>query len=224
MPYLKRLLQRERDKTLYLLLVMLVHNLIYPLSSGGGIQPIIFYGLFSSMFVLAVFLLSEKPSERLIISLAGIVVFVSGIINSYFPGTLALPVLYLSVIVYHLVMIIVLVRYIFVAKRILIEVILAATSLYLILGSVYTAVYGLVEWLEPGSFVVSSGAELSWQLLLYYSYVTLTTVGYGDITPVKFYAQSLAAFEAITGVLYTVILLSRLVGLYESERSDYVTQ
>jgi voltage-gated potassium channel Kch len=51
-----------------------------------------------------------------------------------------------------------------------------------------------------------------------FSYVTLTTVGYGDITPQGFYAQSLVIFEAVIGVLYTVILLSRLVGLQASSK------
>ena len=95
--------------------------------------------------------------------------------------------------------------------------ILAATSLYLVLGSAFAAVFGLLLWLEPGAFVASSGADVEWQQLLYYSYVTLTTLGYGDIVPVGFHAQAFAAFEAIIGTLYTVVvLLSRLVGLHAS--------
>lgn len=86
------------------------------------------------------------------------------------------------------------------------------------LGSIFAAVFGLVLWLEPGAFIASSGAEVQWQQLLYYSYVTLTTLGYGDIVPVGFYAQAFAAFEAIIGTLYTVILLSRLVGLHASSQ------
>lgn len=79
--------------------------------------------------------------------------------------------------------------------------------------TIFTAFFGLVERLQPDSFASSSGAEIGWQQFLYYSYVTLTTLGYCDITPVKFYAQSLATFEAVLGVLYTVILLSRSVSL-----------
>lgn len=218
MTILRRLFQKESHKTAYLLVILLIHNLIYPMSTAGGIQPVIFYIIFSLMFVIAVLLLSDRRREFMVVTVSGLVVFVSGLINSYVPGTLALPILYLSVIVYHLVMIVVLGRYIFVAQRVLIEVVLAAASLYLVIGSVFTPVYGLIELLEPGSFAVASGAELGWQQLLYYSYVTLTTLGYGDITPIKFYAQSFAAIEAITGVLYIAILLSRLVGLYEVER------
>jgi voltage-gated potassium channel Kch len=67
--------------------------------------------------------------------------------------------------------------------------------------------------------VVSSGAPIGWQQMLYFSYITLTTVGYGDIMPVGFYAQSIVSLEAITGTLYTVILLSRLVGMHASRGS-----
>jgi len=220
MTILSRIFPKERDKTLYLLLIILVHNLIYPLSTGDGIAPIIFYVVFSTMFIIPVYLLSDRRSERLLIRVSGVFVFVTGIINSYQPDTFALLMLYISVIVYHLTMIVVLVRYIFVAERVLIEVILAATSLYLVIGSMYTAIYGIIEWFDPGSFVASSGIDLTWQQLLYYSYVTLTTLGYGDITPVKFYAQAFSVFEAVIGVLYTVILLSRLVGLYETGRDS----
>lgn len=218
MALLHRLFKTEREKTLYLLSVVLIHNLIYPLSRGPGLQPLLFYAFFSTMFVVAVFVLSAQRTAHLAIALTGLVVFVAGVTNAYASNPVVLMTLYLSVILYHLVMMGVLARYVFVAEDVLMEVILAATSLYLIIGSIFTAFYGLIEWLAPGSFVASSGAAIEWQQLLYYSYVTLTTLGYGDIIPVKFYAQSFATFEAVLGVLYTVILLSRLVGLYEADK------
>jgi hypothetical protein len=217
MPTLTTFFQKERNKNLFLLIAMLLHNLIYPLSTAGNGLPILFYLIFSSMFVIGVYLLSKNRLARQMITVSGVAVFVVGLLNVYTPSDYTVFALYLVVIVYHVVMIIVLAQYVFQSEQVLLEVVLAATSLYLVLGSLYTPIYGLIELIEPNSFVIASGAELNWQRLLYYSYVTLTTVGYGDITPVKFYAQSFAAFEAITGVLYTVILLSRLVSLYQHE-------
>ena len=52
----------------------------------------------------------------------------------------------------------------------------------------------------------------------YFSFITLCTVGYGDITPVFDVARMLAAMEAITGTLYVAVLISRLVALYSSEK------
>jgi len=216
---LQQLFKTERDKALYLLVILIIHNLTYPMSTAGGIQPLIFYTVFAAMFVVAVFLMSDRSLDRTLIALSGALVFITGVINSYASNSAALLALYISVIMYHLVMIVVLSRYIFLAKRVLTEVILAAVSLYLVIGSIFTAIFGLIEWLEPGSFVASSGGAVEWQSFLYFSYITLTSLGYGDITPAKFYAQAFASFEAIIGVVYTVVLLSRLVGMHEVEKT-----
>lgn len=119
--------------------------------------------------------------------------------------------MFVTSILYHVVMIIVLCIYTFAARQVFTETLLAATSLYLVLGSGFAAIFALIEWLQPGSFTSSAGAVASWQELLYFSYITLTSLGYGDILPVKYYAQ---AFEAIIGVLYSVLLLSQLVGMH----------
>lgn len=54
---------------------------------------------------------------------------------------------------------------------------------------------------------------------LYYSFVTLTTLGFGDITPVTARARSLAVLEAVTGVLFVALLIARLVGMYSRQES-----
>lgn len=199
-----------------LLAALVLHHLIYPLSQAGGIWPALFYAFYALIFVVATWALVADRRLRVAAALAGSAVFAAGMINSYAPSSSAALEVYLSSIFYHFVMIAVLARYIFSARVVMTDVLLSATSLYIVIGSAFAALLALVEWLAPGSFVASSGAAIAWQQLLYFSYVTLTTVGYGDITPVGFYAQSIASFEAISGTLYTVILLSRLVGLHAS--------
>ncbi len=54
----------------------------------------------------------------------------------------------------------------------------------------------------------------------YFSFITLSTVGYGDITPVSKVARMLAATEAMTGLLYVAVLIARLVALYSSPKPD----
>jgi len=122
-----------------------------------------------------------------------------------------------AAIAYHLVLIVSLARFVF-GGEVFTAVVLAATSLYLVLGSAFTPVFGLIEWLEPGSFSTGLGTSADWQSFFYFSYVTLTTLGYGDVTPESFYAQAFAIFEAVVGVLFTVLLLSRLVGLHASQK------
>jgi Na+/H+-dicarboxylate symporter len=86
-----------------------------------------------------------------------------------------------------------------------------AIAVYLLLGFAWAHVYALIEYLSPGAFtgaVSASGRFTSW---MYFSFVTLATLGYGDIAPLHPIARSLATAEAITGQLYLAILIARLV-------------
>jgi hypothetical protein len=88
-----------------------------------------------------------------------------------------------------------------------------AIAAYLLLGVIWAQAFSLVELLRPGAFssaVDVTGSPRPW---LYFSFMTLTTVGYGDILPVHPAARSLAMLEAVTGPLYIAILLARLVSL-----------
>jgi hypothetical protein len=98
--------------------------------------------------------------------------------------------------------------------------VLGAVALYLGLGMAFAGAYRLVWELAPGSLAnVSSGNEPlhAYSSILYFSFVTLTSVGYGDIVPVQPFARALSNLEAIIGQLYPATLLARLVTL-ELER------
>jgi len=209
----------EVTKTGGLLAAMIVHNLIYPISTWGGVWPTLFYLFYAGMFWVATWTLTADPKLRLAATVTSLATFAAGIANSYAPSSASGLGVYLTSILHHLVILIVLTRYTFAKREVLTEVILAATALYLILGSAFAALYGVIFWFDGGAFTSATGGAVGWQQLLYYSYVTLTTLGYGDVLPVGHVAQSLAAFQAIVGTLYTVLLLSRLVGLHAAGRS-----
>jgi hypothetical protein len=95
-----------------------------------------------------------------------------------------------------------------------------AIAVYLLLGLTWAHAYGLVALWHPGAF---TGAVDGTGLLLwtyYYSFVTLTTMGYGDIMPVHPVARALAVLEALSGQLYLAIMLARLVSLELQSRRD----
>lgn len=91
--------------------------------------------------------------------------------------------------------------------------ILGAVAVYLLLGVTWAQAYGLLASVVPDAFNPPGAASGSPYDFFYYSVVTLTTVGYGDITPLHPIARSLAMLEALTGQLYPAILLARLVSL-----------
>ena len=95
------------------------------------------------------------------------------------------------------------------------ETIYGAIVVYILIGLMWVFLYSLTEFLHPQSFSFSHELVLeSRKALYYFSFVTLTTLGYGDITPVSDPAKSLAMLEAITGQMYIAVLIARLVGTH----------
>jgi hypothetical protein len=91
------------------------------------------------------------------------------------------------------------------------------------LGLMWTVAYWLVDQLTPGgafSFNTNAGPQsMNGFNGFYFSFITLSTVGYGDITPVSRIARWLAAMEAMTGLLYVAVLIARLVSLCSTAKS-----
>ncbi|MEC7838663.1 MAG: ion channel [Chlamydiota bacterium] len=93
----------------------------------------------------------------------------------------------------------------------------AATSTYILMGLTWTVMFQVIELVNPGSFYTSDEQNinniLSWSDFIYYSFTTLTTLGYGDITPVNSVARSLSILEAITGVIFIPVIISGIVSI-----------
>jgi len=110
------------------------------------------------------------------------------------------------------------------SSEVTIDTIAGAACAYTLLALVWGGIYLLLEFLHPGSFNIPA----AWLMgpagdpapaLVYFSFVTLTTVGYGDITPAWPGAGGLAVAEAVVGQLYLAITIARLVGLHAARRS-----
>jgi hypothetical protein len=98
-----------------------------------------------------------------------------------------------------------------------------AIVVYLLAGFAWAAAYEVVYRAWPGAFQFAQPVAGEGRIshgLLYYSFVTLTTLGYGDITPVHPVARSLATGEALVGQLYPAILIARLVSMRIAPRRD----
>jgi hypothetical protein len=93
--------------------------------------------------------------------------------------------------------------------------IVGAICVYLLLGVIWAMTYTLVDLIAPGSFDQRWDSE--W---LYFSFVTMTTLGYGDILPVSATARGLAYMQAVVGQFYIAVLVAGLVGAYVSNKSS----
>jgi hypothetical protein len=112
---------------------------------------------------------------------------------------------------------IVIVYCLFREKKVTFEVISGAICGYFLIGLTWAFVFSVLEKFNPGSFQLLEGQGATISHFTYYSFVTLTTLGYGDITPLTTPARSLAVLEAITGQLYIAIMIAGLVGVYISQ-------
>lgn len=102
------------------------------------------------------------------------------------------------------------------------DILAGAVSAYLLIGITYGLAYGVIESLHPGSFrdTVEPGKHLAQSEYVFFSFVTLTTVGYGDIVPWGAHARSLVMIEAVTGIMYPAVLISRLVGMHHPKQDQ----
>jgi hypothetical protein len=123
----------------------------------------------------------------------------------------------------------VILKSIFFERRVTLDEILGGVIVYLLIGVVWGQLHHALELAHPGAYLLgdvalvatSSGADGNPVLtFLYYSFTTLTTLGYGDIRPVTHAARMLSTSEALIGQLYVAILIARLVGSHISQRGD----
>ena len=105
------------------------------------------------------------------------------------------------------------------------DTILGAIVTYLLVAVAFAMVFQIIEITSHGSFrglpeEVMDDRQLLSNLMLYFSFVCITTMGYGDIVPVGGFAQPLAVLEGVFGQLYLAIMIARLVGLHISRAPD----
>jgi voltage-gated potassium channel len=188
----------------------------------GG--ELIVSGLFSLVLLAGVVAVAGRKRDLVIAIAIAIPAIAARWINHFHPNRVAVLVFLIGALVLITFVIGHLLRFILRAPSVDVQVLCASISAYLMLGLLWTVAYWLVDKLTPGgafSFNANAGERsMNGFTGLYFSFITLSTVGYGDITPVSRIARWLAAMEAMTGLLYVAVLIARLVSLYSTPKSD----
>lgn len=107
--------------------------------------------------------------------------------------------------------------------KVTLDKLFGAAAVYLLMGLTWSVAYAVLELVHPGNFLIPSTSEsgaMPWLNFIYYSFTTLTTLGYGEIHPITHQARSLSILEAATGVLYVAFLVARLVSMYQSGKAS----
>src|SRR6185436_21038541 len=210
-----------KGRAKYVLILIVLLNVLYPItSSGSTISLITFAALYAGLFIVGIFITSDNRAQITWSISIAVIWLVMTVIWAFDPTSFwKTQISSFILIVFHITIILVLMRHIFTAEQVTADIIYAACAVYFLLSFFFVPVYGMLEAAIPGSFVDNTlGTAVHWQQFVYHSLLTLSTAGYGDILPVDPWARMLAAFEATIGVLYVAILVARLVSLYEVRR------
>ncbi|MGK7933616.1 MAG: ion channel [Microcystaceae cyanobacterium] len=163
-----------------------------------------------------------KLSKRRLLGLRILAVFAFGfdviVIRSLESITNITSIIaYLSYAGFMLIAIVTIGNYIFKQTKVDLNTINGGICIFLLLGFLWFSFYRIIYTLDANAFSgIASESEMTFKLL-YFSYTTITTLGYGDIVPVNHFAMTLANAEAVFGMMYPAIYIARLVSLYTTQ-------
>jgi hypothetical protein len=219
--------QRVLHERAILVLVLFVGLLLLDPLIPGALTNL----SFTLVGVAGAWLLSDRKSlSRKIIAVSSVVVIVAIVSAKLIPEDILAPartrigllLLTFTLILYSCcgaLMLSAMLK----ARDVTHQLIISAVNLYLILGMFYAHIYTILDWFRPESFTLQVPQHESASQFVYFSFVTLATLGYGDITPKTEFAQRLAITEAMMGQFYGSLVVAYLLSVYIGNRirADY---
>ncbi len=208
----------------YLLLSLVLILLAYPIVSEYEAGRFIL-DVFVSLLLLTSLMAAVKTRRSLRFGLVLVVIIV--IARWAETATGAPPLIFFSFITstifWSYVVVEILIDIFLYRKTVTADMIFGALSVYLLIGIVFSFVYVILETLVPGSFdglafSVGDDNHREFHRFMYFSFVTITTLGYGDLLPILPAARAFAYMEAIVGQIYLTVLVARLVGMHIAQK------
>jgi hypothetical protein len=206
-----------------LLLGALLLLVLAPLAVGDAVERSLIFGL-AFIVVMLFGVLVTVDRRRLLVPallMAGLAILAQ--LSAFAYGEHQFPELRLALYTGFVAFIAgLIVRDVLKAERVTWDKIQGAVCAYLLIGVAWALLYAWVEVGDPQAFARSGerAASYTGEPLFYYSFVTLTTLGYGDIAPVSQTARTLSWLEAAFGQIYLVVLVARLVSLHLTQSGD----
>ena len=199
------------SRFIYIIIATMLVLLVNPFLRHSGLFGHLFSTLFLAMIPLSsVFALAENRKKVISIFLIAAPFVILDGLNFFFTSRLSMIVAFSFGTVLYFYIVFLLVKHILSIRVVTAELIYCAISTYLLIGIAWAGIYTIVEGAWPGSF---SGKSETVDLL-YFSFVTLTTVGFGDVVPLSILGKRLAIFEAAMGSIYMAVIVAMIVGRY----------
>jgi hypothetical protein len=221
---LKSYLWRDRTHDLALTALLIVQCLIIsvgaPFAAIGGPGSRELLEFLIVAFAFSVFLISHGTILTTIATFAIVTGLTGSVLQLWAPSKLSLVLAHSGSLTASVLVNYILGRAVLAPGEITGHRVMGAIALYLNVGLMFATAYRLIWDFAPDSMSGIPGGVASWRAygsILYFSFVTLTSVGYGDIVPVHPFVRALSNLEAILGQLYPATMLARLITL-ELER------
>jgi hypothetical protein len=206
-----------RGRFLYLLVYILALIAIQPFDEAFSEFGILLDIIVSVILVSAIYAVSQKARQTIIGILLAVPLLLSIWIKQFLKiEWLQIPETFLGIAFFGFIITLIL-KFIFNEDEIKGDLIAGAAAVYLLLAIAWAYAYRAIGVIQPGSFAIADTQNITQSLSLYFSFVTITTLGYGDIFPVTTAAKSCAILEAVVGQLYLVITIAWLVGVHVSQ-------
>lgn len=210
--------QKRPHKFAYLFFTLVFLMAAFPYIDKPGLPSALFRLLGAVAFLAAVYAVSDKRRQWIT---ALVLWGAAGGLNFAFAlhpnRRIAVPAL-VSTILFLGFTLVSLLRDVLHTKEVSLDTIYGAISVYLLIAYVWGTAYLLLENLQPGALALNTtwhpNHTIDWPDCMFFSFVTLTSVGYGDMVPITAQARSLSILEAVIGIMYVAVLVARLVGLY----------
>jgi hypothetical protein len=207
-----------KSRFLFLLVFLLLLIALQPLDEVMGELGILLDLIVTAILMSSILAISQKKNHMIAGILLAVPMFVFLWAHKFYKATWLSASSSICGIAFFGFIIVVILKFIFSRDEIKGDLIAGAAVVYLLLAIIWTHAYRLIELMHPGSFSFAQSQTMDYAApFLYYSFVTITTLGYGDIFPVTTAAKSCAILEAIIGQLFLVIMVAWLVGVHISQ-------
>ncbi|HSH01073.1 MAG TPA: potassium channel family protein [Anaerolineae bacterium] len=217
--------ERWHGRVGYFLGALALIHFSYPLSELSTEASAIYVVFYSMAIGMGAYLTTKDVGRRRVTAVMTVLTSVTGAIWAFTSNdaivTTSLYIFYVIIIINLGVVMKTMWEFIFAARTITQDVLYAGVSFYLLIGNFFTPLYLFLNAIivgatgEPAFGVHTYEVAITWQRMYYLSFTTLTTLGYGDITPINSFVEPFVLAEATIGVLYVAVLMARLVSLYE---------
>ena len=212
-----------KHKLLLLLIALLSLMIVLPFMDERHANYIITMEFFiTAILIFGIYVVSTNKQLLTVAILIALLIFTVIWFNIFLQEKDLLVFSLLLEILFFIITAVTILAYVLDYHKVTADKLYGAVCVYLFIGIMWALLYLVIETVSPGSFAMTNGSKFPgtyahpayFSQFMYYSFVTMTTLGYGDIVPLTNPARAFATLEAVVGQLFVVVLIARLVGLH----------